>query len=1134
MESTSANPPGFGELNQGRERVKTSDLSPAQKVTIYEQYEVEAHNFRSDIEIKTALELRGIDVAKTSFRTRGVPCVVAFRESMNAPAVFVGPRIGPAQTDAKGKSVPPRQDIVKVQFNLDTQTPNIEITTQRGGNGASDAVLSGRITVHNLEWPAPDGPDVMCGGLTKESRTDIEFLNTNKEFPSTADTDELRRLHEKGELFEIIVHLKSDAPLHWAGLSTTSFEEINNRRIDSDVLPDSENSTAFSDALVQGFHRVRHSQNPTVTFYLRINPGVERMKYLLRMFNMCRNGGFWFYRKQTDRVDKVEFPEKELVVPRWMVTEWEFDCHYDDRGQRSFSNPRPYLWDGHRLPPNWPNANEGAFLLKLGVYHERIRAARNLKELCQSDRFPFTGRFEQVEGFDGYHICKIHIDDDSLAYHADVKMPAPGTRLQIQIETSPDSLINLRGAVVNSYLEDDCEFMCVVTGRKHIQADVHFPLRVDYIVDDLPYKRQMESIQKIQSIEEKPSGVDMKAVFFNDEPSAPHQSYLADKIDQGKFLAIVAKSLKQPNKTQLEAVKACVAADSGLSLVQGPPGTGKTETLNIIARAMLGCGVNTLVCSSTNASIKKLAETFDRSAKAGGWLPEHEYILFSGAYVRIEDAVKLKRNMEISKSLEGPDRAASQQDIDVMRNAENIAQEHARSMLGDRSKTPEYELTFGCKLKKAIKRWAADTTQEIHEKARQYQQMHSSLLSTAKENRRKLLDALADCEYDLGVWYLRHEIKAVFCTPSSSAHELLSTAFQPEEIIIDEAAQESLASLATPCGAYKDTAKHITLVGDQKQGRPIFAAATSNLGHKQLSRSLFEEESESKRRVHRFVLLNESYRCVPELLDFTRFFYNNLVSAEGAEKMDIPLQNTIKLFWTQYLRSNFKGSLLQVAIDVNCTHRNVKKTTTLQNLAEADMIADIVVAMLNFTPGNDGRAIMPSNLVALTPYTGQVFALRSAFLKKKDSRLLEVRISCVAQSKGLEWNIVLFSSVISVGGKRLEADDKFPIKFVADPTNINVAMSRARIGRFIVGGLYTMAQMAVGHHTTVLYNKSSAWFSHLKTLATTDNIVTDMELRHRFEQGAAPKSRDIKRLRFRLAASAHLNTKRKRDSTGEE
>jgi hypothetical protein len=56
-------------------------------------------------------------------------------------------------------------------------------------------------------------------------------------------------------------------------------------------------------------------------------------------------------------------------------------------------------------------------------------------------------------------------------------------------------------------------------------------------------------------------------------------------------------------------------------------------------------------------------------------------------------------------------------------------------------------------------------------------------------------------------------------------------AYRPEELIIDESAHESIDGIATACGAHHGNIKHITLSGDHKLDKGVFAAKDSNVGH---------------------------------------------------------------------------------------------------------------------------------------------------------------------------------------------------------------------------------------------------------------------------------------------------------------
>ncbi|KAJ8118029.1 hypothetical protein OPT61_g916 [Boeremia exigua] len=1027
----------------GTTLVKLQDMTPAQQEAVYSQYEVDTHTYENIPGVAEVLKLRGHDVPKKFFQRQRRPCVVAFRRDIEDVGTFVGSSIDPACKNADGKTGKPIEKVT-VLFNLNSQTPNIEISTRAEGTNStleSDALISTHLTLDHLAKESETGMPMFYCRSPANADTEANRFAADKKFPGNAEVEELKSLYDRNELFEVIIFLKDSAPaLTWTGLQPWEVRDVTARQEATADLDSPEESTSYTttrDLLIQGIHR--NAQVISVFIHTkpeRMDAMSERIAYMRILLTLSSDfGTFWFYRSQSENVDKPGLPKRKFVVPCWLVTEWEFDVHTDSNNVDVYTRPRP-------------------------------------------------GVFTAVKGFPGQFLCKIFLSDDSLAEKLSIKMPNAGTCIRLRVSPedplhpNPQTAYSYKGSVTIGMVGENCVFMCVVSGPRKMQTGTPFPVYISYLIDNVPYERQMRAVDQIQSIpsHQKPTGIDLKALFFNDVLSAPQQDFLEKNIDFTKFMNKVEgrPASKRPNDMQKLAIQSTAKASNGLTGIQGPPGTGKTETVKAVGMAMLHCGVKTMFCAPTNSAVQNFAQSFDKSSREELWLNEYKYVMFSGAYVDIKSAERLELNKATRDSLIAKDRELSEQDINIMLNAENIMQEHARSVLVDNN-SPEVTMTFGYKLRQKINDWA---------------------------KRRAHLDLIGDYEYNLGLYYLQNVVKAVFCTLSSSAHELLTRGFQPAELIIDEAAQDSIAGIVTACGAYKDTIKHITIAGDHKQGVPIFAAKDSNVGRSMLSRNLLKEVANDRSRTYVFVALDQSYRCLDELLKFTRAFYAKLEASPQNKEADMPLQITIKAFWNHFLRASFKGSRFQVAIDVPGKHENASGSTTLLNLAEAETVATLFAAMLRFPAPEGGRPIVPADLVALTPYTGQALAIKFAFHKAREPLLLQVAISTVAHGQGLEWPIVGFSPVINIGKTRLVAEDRLPIRFLANPNNINVAMSRARFGRYIIGGLQLMVQMVLNRHLTAkMYN---VWFSHIKQLADNDNIITHREWLHAMENNLRP------------------------------
>lgn len=306
-------------------------------------------------------------------------------------------------------------------------------------------------------------------------------------------------------------------------------------------------------------------------------------------------------------------------------------------------------------------------------------------------------------------------------------------------------------------------------------------------------------------------------------------------------------------------------------------------------------------------------------------------------------------------------------------------------------------------------------------------------------------------------------------------------------------------------GAFKSSVKHITLAGDHKQGKPIFAAADSNVGHGMLSRSLFTEIAEDKSGSHKFTGLETSYRCVKDLLGFIKRFYNKLNADPSSGRIETELVAILKAFWAARLRKSFKGKPSLVAFDINGHFTQQEGSTTKSNRFEAIAMVFTIKVMLEFKPPQDGRQIVPSDIAVVTAYTGMVVAVETELTQVLGFSIAnQIKVSTINHAQGSDWNAVLFACVIALGDGRVETNERFPIGFVANANSINVALSRARVGRYIFGNLHQMVQMVFDRHPTAVHKKYKPFFDHLKELSDNDQIVTEAEWAHALKYGEAP------------------------------
>eukprot|EP00980_Cylindrotheca_fusiformis_P004952 scaffold1051_cov119-Cylindrotheca_fusiformis.AAC.27 len=360
--------------------------------------------------------------------------------------------------------------------------------------------------------------------------------------------------------------------------------------------------------------------------------------------------------------------------------------------------------------------------------------------------------------------------------------------------------------------------------------------------------------------------------------------------------------------------------------------------------------------------------------------------------------------------------------------------------------------------------------------------LESSVLEDPRRRIQKLLKELKDlsAEFETAArsqdLQILQEATIVGATTAGAARyrDILSE-LSPGVVMVEEAGEvlEShvLTSLSSQnVGALSRDTKHLILIGDHKQLRPkvdtYMLTKVSGAGYN-LDVSLFE----------RLILrdlpsttLATQHRMRPTLSSFIRAqTYPNLIDHESV--FNFP---------------NIKGVCSNV---VFIDHDNPEDgqeidsldskrvSTTKSNQFESDICIEIVRFLLL-------QGYPPDRIVVLTPYLGQLSTIVRAmkknlrdvdfYLSERDLENFEgeefdelagaaavnqetVRCSSVDNYQGEENDIVIASLV--------RCNNKGSIGFLKEPQRVNVLLSRARHGMFIVGSARTLTKSPQGKQT---------------------------------------------------------------------
>jgi hypothetical protein len=1016
----------------------------------------------------------------------------------------------------------PAKDCVKVAFHLDSQNPHIAITTRKlgGAKGQSD-LLTLRLFAQDLELDSQKHlyTDVQPTGTHATPLwSDTKWSeDSSNDTVGNVEAAELNDMRDANKLIKVTFAVKP-GPRNWSGLTTTELASIHSRTRELSK----KEMTLTRDLTVQHFDKARF-----VNLFFPLYGEDDRKEwakveaYTKIVFTLAKqHGNFWFYRAQlelngvsSDDIEKARLPYIDFVVPRWMVTLWVLEGHRSENGSIVWTKATPRTWKYHMIHDQYKNPDEAAFLIKLGIQGEQTRQNRDLNELVQNKNGNIFRGFWLEMQEKGRYIVQVFMADNGELEDRNIKMPGVDTRVVLWVDPTspqhpdPTRLRSFKGLVVEDIFQHGASFCCLVWGSQlnpqKFTMGLEHPIRIEYTVDNAPHEREMVAIEQLQRIKStrKPTGVDLKALFLGCTEPAPDTAYVAKRMTQSQHM-ILSDFLRErgSNKTQSEAVTATVTSPTGVTVIQGPPGTGKTDTSTCIITLHNSLGHKVLCTAPQNEAVKNLHEHFVKNMESGRnpKLDPLSYVLFTGAFRTIQGTNRLKKAQELAAA----DPQASKEDIDNTMDAGNIITQYTRMSQTTRS-FPGYQHTFGAKLRQMIEHWASPQYAEVAgpwvDMSRDYLNYEKRVGTTYDwEQKKALLAQLGALEDNLGHYYLKHCVKIVFVTASTSAHETLVGSFEPVEILFDESALESLAGLAVPAAAYKGSVKHITFSGDHKQGKPIYIASDSNLGHGALSRNLFAQFVADPEHKHPVFILGECYRMVPDLLKAVQGFYpkDALKPCSGAASIDKLLQNTVNLFVREVARSSFLGNGAQFCINVSGpenAHQQVTNSTTKCNPGEAQRCAELAKALRDFSKtvskNPNTREITADDIKFVTPYSGQVSELRKALFQVGLDDMGDIWTT--AHSQGRQGMIIIFSPVINIGKSRPTTEDKVPMSFMADKHNILVSLSRARVCRMVVGDLSLFAQMALDRHPHA--SRFKDFFSLVKNLTDEDQILTEAE-----------------------------------------
>ncbi|KAI0590854.1 AAA-11 multi-domain protein [Pyrenophora tritici-repentis] len=264
-----------------------------------------------------------------------------------------------------------------------------------------------------------------------------------------------------------------------------------------------------------------------------------------------------------------------------------------------------------------------------------------------------------------------------------------------------------------------------------------------------------------------------------------------------------------PNEEQQLIAPDTTSSEIGVTTIIGPPGCGKTMVDIRILWAHTRLGRRVMGAAPTNSARDSLVQGFikqNSSRPVSEQVPDHKWVVFTGGQVSIEGALRL--GFDQMKEL----------------NPEKELMERNSAYWAHLC-----DVYVGLKLLHRIAVWKSDVSYDSPHQGGDQLYTWANDFDNTKANLKYIQDPeqhgrsekhIEALELTLQRCFLK-EVSVCFCTISTSAHPLLLESGIWDGVIIDEAARETRAGMATIMGAFSGRIRHFTLSGDHWQGEGI-------------------------------------------------------------------------------------------------------------------------------------------------------------------------------------------------------------------------------------------------------------------------------------------------------------------------
>jgi superfamily I DNA and/or RNA helicase/exoribonuclease R len=542
----------------------------------------------------------------------------------------------------------------------------------------------------------------------------------------------------------------------------------------------------------------------------------------------------------------------------------------------------------------------------------------------------------------------------------------------------------------------------------------------------LPYRRMMKALQSLESVSANKIVTETICGTFRGSRKPTTTAKESDRSRLSLEPLLGGRSL---NVGQYQAVS--LAQEQDITLIQGPPGTGKTVTGVHIAWCFAkdnrdtGEGRQVLYCAPSNEAVDVVTKNLMKLRK-----PNIKILRVYGKSIE-------------ETAFPGPTifKIYAQAGLPLTMAEENEALQDLA--LHRRIRNPKYNSS------------AKDIT-DMESEFLQMKDRDEIPSRTQVGDYRTLVGKAEQAEIE------RAEI--ILCTCMQAGSPRLHNFAKVRQCIVDEAGQctdpETVVALA------RISLEKIVLIGDHKQLQPVVLDQTVK---PRLCISMFERLATTERTF----MLTEQYRMHQSICKFPsqQFYDGKLTTPDEILKRYPHIGESLWQRMDHKARNPKCFIHLEGEEDVNpVTEKDKGGEESRYNEREVSAVITLVTKVLV----SRRHRIAQESIRILTPYTAQKKAIEK---KLHENNKREVQVSSISASQGGEADIIILSTVRSLPRDKIIEDPTGSwmsdhLGFVTDPHQINVALTRAKHGLFILGNRYLLEKNRMWRKLINHYEKS--------------------------------------------------------------